>query len=131
MGLVEDYMEMKKIVRDQSKNYFHLTPKIDSLWGGVGLWQCMSSCFLKLCFTKKETKDSSMMFWCHMNKSICSYAGPTVHCIVAPTFQTILIKLAVIIHALFAKILNVYYLLSFQYQYVKLCKTMLMLSFKL
>ena len=36
--LEEDYMEMKKIVRDQSKNYFHLTPKIGSLWGGrVGL----------------------------------------------------------------------------------------------
>ena len=35
--LEEDYMEMKKIVRDQSKNYFHLTPKIGSLWGGGGL----------------------------------------------------------------------------------------------
>ena len=34
--LEEDYMEKKKIVRDQSKNYFHLTPKIGSQWG-VGL----------------------------------------------------------------------------------------------
>ena len=34
--LEEDYMEMKKIVIDQSKNYFHLTPKIGSLWGGGG-----------------------------------------------------------------------------------------------
>ena len=41
--LVEDYMEMKKIVRDQSKNYFHLTPKIDSLWG---VWVFGSVCHL-------------------------------------------------------------------------------------
>ena len=26
--LEHDYMEMKMIVRDQSKNYFHLTPKL-------------------------------------------------------------------------------------------------------
>ena len=29
-------MEMKMIVRDQSKNYFHLTPKIGPLWGVGG-----------------------------------------------------------------------------------------------
>ena len=29
--LEEDCMEMKKIIRDQSKNNFHLTPKIASL----------------------------------------------------------------------------------------------------
>ena len=32
-----DYMEMKMIVWDQSKNDFHLTPKIGPLWGGGGL----------------------------------------------------------------------------------------------
>ena len=30
--LEHDYMEMKMIIRDQSKNYFHLTPKIGPLW---------------------------------------------------------------------------------------------------
>ena len=35
--LEHDYMEMKMIVRDQSKNYFHLTPKIGPLWGGGGI----------------------------------------------------------------------------------------------
>ena len=34
--LEHDYMEMKMIVWDQSKNYFHLTPKISPLWGGGG-----------------------------------------------------------------------------------------------
>ena len=32
--LEHDYMEMKMIVRDQSKNYFHLTLKIGPLWDG-------------------------------------------------------------------------------------------------
>ena len=35
--LEHDYMEMKVIVRDQSKNYFHLIPKIGPLWGGGGV----------------------------------------------------------------------------------------------
>ena len=35
--LEHDYMEMKMIVRDQSKNYFHVTPKIGPLGGGGGL----------------------------------------------------------------------------------------------
>ena len=30
--LEHDCMEMKMIIRDQSKNYFHLTPKIGPLW---------------------------------------------------------------------------------------------------
>ena len=34
--LEEYYMEMKMIVDDQSKNYFHLAPKIWSLQGGGG-----------------------------------------------------------------------------------------------
>ena len=34
--LEHDYMEMKMIVTDQSKNYFHLSPKIGPLWGGGG-----------------------------------------------------------------------------------------------
>ena len=32
--LEHDNMEMKMIVRDQSKNYFQLTPKISPMWGG-------------------------------------------------------------------------------------------------
>ena len=34
--LEHDHMEMKMIVIDQSKNYFHLTPKIGPLGGGGG-----------------------------------------------------------------------------------------------
>ena len=34
--LEHDYMEMKMIVRDQTKNYFHLTLKIGPLWGEEG-----------------------------------------------------------------------------------------------
>ena len=47
--LEHDYMEMKIIFRDQSKNYFHLTPKIGPLGGGVnpnpnGLGHFLTKC---------------------------------------------------------------------------------------